>query len=160
MVYRYTLDSATEFLFGHGVQSLSAGLPYPPGSPLKSSNSDSHPSNIFAHHFNQAQVLSALRPRRGKAWPLLEFWHNTVAPHRQAIDNYIDPILKVAMEKKRASGIGSVADMKLDRVVGEDETLLDHLVHYTEDQDVLRDEALNIMIAGVFKPVSTAARPL
>src|ERR1700690_1267046 len=61
MVSRFTLDSATDFLFGNNVRSLSAGLPYPDNSPLTSSYDLSHPANVFAQAFDRAQKLSTLR---------------------------------------------------------------------------------------------------
>lgn len=152
MVSRFTLDSATEFLFGRDVCSLSAGLIYPPSSPhSKSVASENHPANKFAHAFSEAQIGTAYRGRFGSAWRLSEFWTDRVKKHMDVCYKFIDPILKEALEKKKMlkdNGlIGEKGDTK-DREVTEGETLLDHLVNYTEDPIVIRDEILNIMIAG------------
>jgi hypothetical protein len=35
-------------------------------------------------------------------WPLWEFWKDKVKPHRTIADEYIEPILNAALEKKKA----------------------------------------------------------
>lgn len=150
MASRFTLDSATEFLFGKNVCSLSAGLTYPPSSPLsKDVAFENHPANKFAHAFSDAQIATGYRGRFGSAWRLSEFWTDRVKKHMDVCYKFIDPILKEALEKSKMTkeNVDEKADAK-DREVKEDETLLDHLVNYTEDPIVIRDEILNIMIAG------------
>jgi hypothetical protein len=165
MVSRFTLDSATDFLFGNDVRSLSAGLPYPYNSPLSASYAHSHPSNVFAQAFGEAQRLSGLRSRYGSAWPLKEFWQDKVELHRKVINKFIDPILAEAIAKKQMAQGGS-AKKNGEWEVKDGDTLLDHLVNYTEgkwllfhastfnslvmhiDPNVLKDETMNIMIAG------------
>jgi hypothetical protein len=83
VVARFTLDSATEFLFGKDVGSLGANLPYPAGSPLAQDPSIlDHPSNAFVRAFMQGQNATAYRARFGWHWPLKEFWSDKVLPHR------------------------------------------------------------------------------
>lgn len=150
MVSRFTLDSATEFLFGKDVCSLSAGLVYPASSPhSKDVVFENHPANKFAHAFSDAQIATAYRGRFGSAWPLAEFWTDRVKRNMDTCYKFIDPILKEALEKNKMlkKEIDEKTDAK-DREVQEGETLLDHLVNYTEDPIVIRDEILNIMIAG------------
>ncbi|OJA07921.1 hypothetical protein AZE42_03680 [Rhizopogon vesiculosus] len=152
MVSRFTLDSATEFLFGKDVCSLSAGLIYPPSSPLsKDVAFENHPANQFAHAFSNAQIATAYRGRFGSAWRLVEFWTDRVKAHMDVCYKFINPILKEALDKKQMLKETETIDEKAeakDREVKEGETLLDHLVNYTEDPIVIRDEILNIMIAG------------
>ncbi|KIJ61016.1 hypothetical protein HYDPIDRAFT_97522 [Hydnomerulius pinastri MD-312] len=151
MISRFTLDSATEFLFGKDVCSLSAGLVYPPSSPLsKNVAFENHPANVFAHAFIEAQIATSYRGRFGKPWRLVEFWSDRVKKHMDVCYKFIDPILKEALAKKKAlKEAGLISDQnQKDREVVEGETLLDHLVNYTEDLTVIRDEILNIMIAG------------
>jgi hypothetical protein len=136
VVSRFTLDSATEFLFGNDVRSLSAGLPYPYNSPLSPSYAHSHPANVFAHAFSEAQRLSGLRGRYGSAWPLKEFWKDNVKVHRQVIDKFIDPILAEAIARKEISKDGTGLKDG-EREVKDGETLLDHLVNYTEGKSLL-----------------------
>ncbi|KAJ3713074.1 hypothetical protein C8R42DRAFT_298842 [Lentinula raphanica] len=60
VVARFTLDSATEFLFGKDVESLGANLPYPDGSALANDLSIlNHPSNVFVRAFMQGQIQTA-----------------------------------------------------------------------------------------------------
>jgi hypothetical protein len=100
MVSRFTLDSATEFLFGHDVCTLSAGLPYPGSSPgANSYDFMTHPSNKLAGALASSQTLTALRLRRGAIWPFMEFWGDKVKPHRKIIDEFIEPILVDALAK-------------------------------------------------------------
>jgi cytochrome P450 len=151
LISRFTLDSATEFLFGSNVKSLSAGLPYPHTSPL-SKTKNSHPANVFADAFIEAQILTSFRIRFGLSWPLREFWRDKVKRPRAIIDSFIDPILAEAVANKRAAG---KTEINGDREVKDGESLLDHLVNYTDDQTILKDEILNIMIAGRDTTAST-----
>lgn len=131
MVSRFTLDSATDFLFGKDICSLSAGLPYPSYSPLSESASV-HPSNVFASAFSTAQSITALRSRYGMHWPLFEFWKDSVKEHMDIIHDTLNPILTEAVAKKKAArAIGEVKADK-DREVKDGENLLEHLVNYTD----------------------------
>ncbi|TFK35037.1 cytochrome P450 monooxygenase pc-3 [Crucibulum laeve] len=116
---RFTMDSATEFLFSQDVRSLDAGLPYPYYSPLAElSEARDHPANKFSRAFDDA--------------------------------SFINPILAAAVKRKRENSKSSESTLKFtsDREVKEGETLLDHLINYTDDETVLRDEILNILLAG------------
>ncbi|KAI0944226.1 hypothetical protein AcW1_001983 [Taiwanofungus camphoratus] len=144
LVSRFTLDSATEFLFGQDVRSLSAGLPYPPtASALARVSPGTHPANGFARAFINAQTACVLRSRFASTWPLFEFWEDKVKAHMRAIDDFIAPILSNALEKRKKRGTGEAKEE-----VDDDETLLEHLVKLTDDPKVLKDETLNILIAG------------
>jgi hypothetical protein len=127
MASRFTLDSATEFLFGRNVRTLSAGLRYPEYSPLANSSTFmNHPSNKFANAFTAGQHLTALRTRYGPTWPLMEFWKDKVSAHRKVVDDFIQPILTEALDKRAAlSGKDVPGDC-------DDETLLSHLVGSTQ----------------------------
>jgi hypothetical protein len=100
MVARFTMDSASEYLFNHDVRTLSAGLPYPASSPLaNSSEFINHPSNEFADAFAAGQHHCAIRVSQGDAWPLMEFWADKVKPYRKIIDEFIAPIIQEALTK-------------------------------------------------------------
>lgn len=129
LVARFTLDSATEFLFGKDVRSLSAGLPYPPGmEKAKTHDSSAHPANQFAKSFLEAQIVSCARSRYSTAWPLWEFWENKVDKHVKVMDDFIQPILKdaLATKSKRVEKHSEDAD--------DDETLLSYLVKLTDGE--------------------------
>ncbi|RXW15330.1 hypothetical protein EST38_g10518 [Candolleomyces aberdarensis] len=128
---RFTMDSATEFLFSKDVQSLAAGIPYPHYSHLASaSEAVNHPANRFARAFDDAQ---------------------RVKQNMVVINEFIDPILAAAVQRKReAAAEQEDVEMKgkSEGEALENESLLDHLINYTDDENVLRDETLNILLAG------------
>ncbi|KAK1230887.1 Protein kinase alk2 [Marasmius sp. AFHP31] len=134
-VARFTLDSATEFLFGKNVRSLDAGLPYPKSSGIANPESFvNHPSNSFVTAFMKGQDLTARRTRTGTTWPLLEFWKDEVADQRAVVNEFIEPILAdVQQREKKEDG---------------SECFLEDLVKYTQDDQVILDELVNILVAG------------
>ena len=133
MISRFTLDSATEFLFGKDVRSLSVGLVYPPNSPLAADVAfQIHPANMFSRAFLQAQILTSYRSRLGWSWRLFEFWSDHVKKHMEVCYKFIDPILNEALRKKRSLKEAISESNPNDREVLEGETLLDHLVNCTE----------------------------
>ncbi|KAF7335780.1 hypothetical protein MVEN_02233900 [Mycena venus] len=149
-VARFTLDSATEFLFGRSVDSMSAGLPYPQSSPLVDLPSFfSHPSNAYVRSFVQSQILTTERIVFGSKWPLREFWKDRVKPHRKIIDEYIEPILNEELEKKKAKTQEDGDEEQDER------TFLNHLVRRTDAKDVIRDSIFNVLIAGRDTTAST-----
>ncbi|KAJ3521221.1 hypothetical protein NMY22_g12406 [Coprinellus aureogranulatus] len=144
---RFTMDSATEFLFAKDVRSLGAGLPYPHYSPLaQSSQNSDHPSNRFARAFDEAQGLMSTRTRKGMNWRLYEFWRDEVEVRMRVINGFLDPIIEAAIQRN-AGRIGEKEGM-VDSHADDDVSLLDHLARHTSDQKVLRDETLNILLAG------------
>ncbi|KAF5343389.1 hypothetical protein D9758_015616 [Tetrapyrgos nigripes] len=146
-VARFTLDSATEFLFGKTVNSLSAGLHYPALHPLSktaSSTTDflNHPSTKFVTAFSEGQQVTSQRLILGKYWRFKEFWQDKAAEHRKSVEEFILPILEDALEKRKDEVIsGEVKEIQ-------DETFLEHLVKFTEDKKVVIDELLNILLAA------------
>ena len=125
---RFTLDSATEFLFGSSAHTLGAPLPYAHNSPRKQTVREPHSSDKFANAFGQAQYQIALRTRYTGAWPLFEFWTDKTKTMMRTLYDFIDPILEETLAKKaageknsqeREDGGGSV-------------TLLDYLVEQTD----------------------------
>ncbi|KAI9001370.1 cytochrome P450 monooxygenase pc-3 [Trametes punicea] len=146
VISRFTLDSATEFLFGSCVHSLASPLPLPHGlSPYPSEDVKS-PSERFAHAFNMVQRIVAERPRLGWLWPLKEIFKTSTDEYMQVVDAFIEPILQEALRKKeerlRHQKAGDEKESQ------DDETLLDQLVKQTSDRTILHDETLNILLAG------------
>ncbi|KAF9445059.1 cytochrome P450 monooxygenase pc-3 [Macrolepiota fuliginosa MF-IS2] len=143
LVSRFTLDSATEFLFKNDVLSLSAGLPYPDQpSPFAKANSltfENHPSNAFVKAFVSGQDVVTLRGRSGTFWPLKEIWGDVVAPLRKEVDRFVEPFVKEGMKRKQE---------KVEGKTGETETLLDYLVDQTQDREVIKDELVNLLVAS------------
>ena len=120
---RFTLDTATEFLFGQNVKSLSADLPYP--STCKKASPRTHPSDEFAFAFNRSQEHMFLRVIYGQTWPLVDFWEDIVAKDKKTTNKFTDPLIRAALERKKAAK--GVYEVNRD-----DSTLLDHLVQQTD----------------------------
>ncbi|KAF9475904.1 cytochrome P450 [Pholiota conissans] len=144
LVSRFTLDSASEFLFGHMVGSLNAGIPYPPShADLNSSSFYAHPSTEFVKAFSEGQMKSVSRLGYGPEWALLEFGKDSVKPLRKVIDNFTQPLMVEALRRREQELKGEV-DSKNE----EDGNLLAHLVRHTQDPKVLQDELMNLLVAG------------
>lgn len=129
---RFTLDSATEFLFGNCVHSLSAGLPYPynVAPAAYPTTGKAKAADDFARAFAEAQSMISLRGTKGWIWPLFEiFKDDTTAPMR-IVNSFIDPILKEAIAKKQSAEVGGEKNVDTD-----DKTLLDHLVQMTTGRE-------------------------
>ncbi|KAI0630296.1 cytochrome P450 [Trametes polyzona] len=142
LVSRFTLDSATEFLFGKDVRSLSAGLPYPPTSEIARLQTSKPEADEFAEAFLRAQITSSKRGRYQALWGLTEFFHDKVQPQKAAIDKFISPILVAALQRK--AEMGSDPESKAT----EEDTLLSQLLKVTDDYNLIHDETLNILLAG------------
>ncbi|KAF5354751.1 hypothetical protein D9756_005648 [Leucocoprinus leucothites] len=144
LVSRFTLDSATEFLFRNDVHSLGAGLPYPDHpSPLAKPNSvvfENHPSNAFVKAFVGGQDVVSLRSRLGNFWPLKEMSGDAVAPLRKEVDRFVEPFVQEGMRRKQEKANGAKANGS--------ETLLDYLVDQTPDTEVIKDELVNLLVAS------------
>ncbi|KAG9096423.1 hypothetical protein FRC06_008676 [Ceratobasidium sp. 370] len=139
LVGRFTLDSATEFLFGSSTHSLNAPLPYPHEPPTDQ-------SATFAAAFNKAQEQLMLRFGLAKLWPLFEIWEDKTDESMRVINAFTDPILEERFRMKREGKL----KVKDSKAPGDEQgdTLLDHLVGFSDDEKVIKDELLNILIAG------------
>ncbi|RPD66741.1 cytochrome P450 monooxygenase pc-3 [Lentinus tigrinus ALCF2SS1-7] len=147
LVSRFTLDSATEFLFGTCVNSLHSPIPYPHGiSPF---GADQEPKTVkekFPKAFADAQRAVSERPRVGWLWPLKEIFKSRTDEDMAVVNAFLEPILQEALRKKEER---AKAGLDLDEKESqENETLLDHLVRQTSDPTILHDETLNILLAG------------
>ncbi|KAG1738016.1 cytochrome P450 [Suillus lakei] len=167
LISRFTLDSASEFLFGHCIDSLSAGLPYPYNA-TESTHAiqEDNTASAFAYAFSQAQQGINRRISIGQTWPLLEILADSTAEHMKVVNAFLDPILKDALEKHSTA-------VELDRnEIADDQTLVDHLVNLTSgeiachhrnsvfeiffsDFKIIKDETLNILLAGRDTTAST-----
>jgi hypothetical protein len=129
---RFTIDAASEFLFGKNLDTLSATLPIPGETvmgPKGSATDDSWGS--FAWAFEMAQQIITTRGRLGYFWPLFELFGDKTAPHTNVIRQWLDPLVKQAMEDK-----ARMAKAGIDRLVGE-KTFLQHLADSTEGKFIL-----------------------
>jgi len=142
---RFTLDSASEFLFGHCMHALSGDLPFPHNIqsdfPLAPSTSTTPPpvstvqeatrATEFADAFLEAQEVIAIRERYGWTWPLTEMWGDRSKKSMKVVNAYLAPIIRDAIQKKEmATRVGMEKEGK-DAGVEDGETLIDHLVAFT-----------------------------
>ncbi|KAJ6562294.1 cytochrome P450 monooxygenase pc-3 [Mycena capillaripes] len=139
---RFTMDSATSFLFGSCVDSLAAPLPYPStsSSPFLAAASPD-PADVFTAAYTAAMNHISSRSRFGWIWALFELTGDATRPQMRIVDAYLEPIIATAVARK--SALGASGALK-----GEPETLLDELLNLTSDPKVLKDEMLNILLAG------------
>lgn len=130
---RFTLDSATEFLFGHDVKSLNEPLLYPLHA-VAQSKAQAAPTTSLFKAFSLAQELTAARTRYGEHWPLLEFWKDEIAEQMKVVRSFLCPIVDEALARKQDKlALGTSGPKEgISREVQEGETLLDHLVKCTE----------------------------
>jgi hypothetical protein len=129
---RFTLDSASEFLLGNCVESLSAVLPYPyhVSTFPEPQTTRGAAANDFARAFLEAQEMSAARERLGWIWPLFEILHDNTAEPMKVVNRYLEPLIKDALERKASHPSKTIQDEK-NREIADDESLLDHLVNQT-----------------------------
>ncbi|KAL8845606.1 MAG: hypothetical protein Q9176_000242 [Flavoplaca citrina] len=122
LFYGYTLDAATDFLLGRSVGSLG--------------NADAQ----FARAFGDVQRIQNIRQRAGPFQvlvPLKKFWEGL-----KVMDAFIEPFVQDALnhtpeeldEKETESSSGS--------------TWLQSVARFTRDPKVIRDQIVNILLAG------------
>ncbi|KAJ3793618.1 cytochrome P450 monooxygenase pc-1 [Lentinula aff. detonsa] len=144
VISRFTLDVATEFLFGHCMNALAATLPYPQNVPPSqipvSDLSQSSAVSEFSAAFRQVQEIAIERQTIGWMWPLAEMWEDKSKRPMQIIHQYIEPIVHEA--------IIHAAVTPENKEISEDETFLSHLAKSVSDPVIIRDEILNILLAG------------
>ncbi|KAJ7857738.1 cytochrome P450 [Mycena olivaceomarginata] len=154
LIGRFTMDSATEFLFGSCVNSLHASLPLPHNVAFTSPESDSARAQVataFSAAFNESMLHVSNRARIGWAWPLVEMWADKTVGPMEIVSAYIDPVIHDAVEKKKLAkslGVNADGETTEDKAKEEGATLLDELLNVTSDPKVLKDETLNILLAG------------
>lgn len=131
LISRFTLDSATDFLFGQNVHSLSSQLPYPKSSGRPAPPPT--PADAFATAFLQAQVVAGDREKRGWTWPLWEMWRDGLKEPMKVVSAYVDPIVQEVVRKHKERVKAGQEPETTDKLTeaGEGETLLEHLVKTT-----------------------------
>lgn len=129
LFFQLTMDSATEFLFGESVDSLNS-----------SEGSESH---AFAAAFDFAQNKLGNRSRLG---PWVYFSHDTEFDKAcKTIHAFVDKIVYRALARVQALDTEKIIDGKeqFERYV-----FLNEMTKATQNPKQLRDELLNIFLAG------------
>lgn len=142
---KFTLDSGTAFLFGHNVGSLASELPYPERALRPRAE---HPVDAYTSSFLEAQRLTALRSRIGWLWPVKEIRSDAVKAHADVVRRYIEPVVDQAVRSHTEKEKHVNAPPSSLKQAEEDETLLDYLVKFTTDRQVLLDQIVNMLIAS------------
>ncbi|KAF7293313.1 Cytochrome P450 monooxygenase [Mycena chlorophos] len=149
LIGRFTMDSASEFLFDSCINSLKAHLPYPhnvpPSSlPIPPTDPVAIAATRFTDAFTEAMLRISEREVLGRIWPLFEIAGDKTKRAMGVISEYLDPIIQKAVDKKRGGGMRAMAtDEEKDGM-----SLLDEMLDQTDDPQVLKDEMLNMLLAG------------
>ncbi|RPB02863.1 cytochrome P450 [Choiromyces venosus 120613-1] len=132
LFYCLTLDSATEFLFGESVDSLLSPELNPTGAV---SGRGGEEQMSFARAFNVSQAYLIKRARlRGLYWMINppRFRRSNAIVHA-LVDRYVDMALHPEKRTRKVSG---------------KYVFLDAIAAETKDAKYLRDQCLNILLAG------------
>ncbi|KAF7303478.1 Cytochrome P450 monooxygenase [Mycena indigotica] len=148
LIGRFTMDSASEFLFDSCIHSLKAHIPYPHNIPASSlppppSDPTALAATRFTDAFTEAMLRISEREVLGRIWPLFEIMGDKTKPAMKVISEYLDPVIAAAVEKKR---LGKVQDQTEEDRDGM--SLLTEMLEQTDDPQVLKDEMLNMLLAG------------
>jgi cytochrome P450 len=135
LFFRLTLDSSTEFLFGESVNSLVDSSYTNSGIPVKSINGQMG----FEAAFNLSQDYLAARTRAQSLYWLInpKGFRDANRICHQLVDYYVN----MALDPKANRDFKSTQDR--ERYI-----FLEALAKDTRDPKLLRDQLLNILIAG------------
>lgn len=123
---RFSLDAASEFLFGKNLDTLSASLPTP-GAGMGPKGSATHDTwGSFARAFESAQQVITNRSRLGHFWPLFELSGDKNAPHVKVIHEWLNPLVDQALHDKAKEKQAGVCSPIADK------TFLQHLTDSTD----------------------------
>jgi cytochrome P450 len=132
LFFKFTIDSATEFLFGQSTDTLRDSLR---GETTSASN--------FAYAFNKAQHAVAIRSRTGLFGFLRVFLQEKGADDAIRIcHEFVDEFVDEAIQYRQKFEAGQI-DEKDNSYV-----FLHELAKETADKRRLRDELLNVLLAG------------
>jgi len=124
---RFTIDAASDFLFGQNLNTLSKRLPDPSSGSQSDRGSATDDSwGTFAQAFEAAQRIITMRARTGSIWPVFELFEDKTAPHVEIIKRWLDPLVNQTLERKAtAQKAGKWSTM-------EEKTFLEHLADSIE----------------------------
>ena len=130
---RFTIDSASEFLFGSCVHSIDDGLPYPQHVRSQDSRKiGTSDKEDFARAVTQVEDTIIQRLQLGFLWPIPETFSSKTARPMKVIDAYLEPILSAAIERRNKHRKLNPSAKENPDEIEEDETLVDHLLKVTD----------------------------
>ncbi|KAJ7279509.1 hypothetical protein C8J57DRAFT_1221171 [Mycena rebaudengoi] len=152
LIGRFTMDTATEFLFGQRPSRSPHNVARPPAVAhlTEGGNKEStHMANEFIAAFNESMQFIAERGYLGEIWPLWEMFEDKTVKPMKVVGAFLDPVIHATVEKKRATGAASIqADGAREKHVQEGGTLLDELLNSTSDAKVLKDETFVVIVTS------------
>ncbi|KAI3552608.1 cytochrome P450 [Colletotrichum abscissum] len=121
LFYRMTLDVTTDFLLGHGVNSLG------------------NPKHHFAHAFNEVQSYQMFYTIMAPFENILP--HGTYKRGIKVIEEFIHPFIQEAL---------ALPPSELEKLSKSDKdfTFLHNIARFTRDPKVIRDQLVAILLAG------------
>lgn len=132
LFFKFTMDTATQFLFGHSVNTQS-NYDHPSGE-----ISDSE----FVEQYTYTQLEASHNVRLG---PLARFRYNPAAQKaRKTVFTYVDHYIDVALDALKNREKSTISEEKNARPY----IFLEEIAKLTTDRKVLRDQVLNILLAG------------
>ncbi|KAG6811218.1 hypothetical protein H0H92_008479 [Tricholoma furcatifolium] len=141
---RFTIDAASEFLFGRNLSTLSGDLPIPGETPMGPKGSATRDSwGTFTGAFEAAQTIVASRTRIGWLWPLFEMFGDRSERYCRVIRRWLDPLVRQALQDRERERERGTTDGSL-----KDKTFLQHLVDSTSDPVLIRDQLLSMLLAS------------
>ncbi|KAG9004393.1 hypothetical protein FRB94_002411 [Tulasnella sp. JGI-2019a] len=146
-ISQFTMESATEFLFGRSFGVLKPALRLPGGTSSSATPPGGAGIGQFTRAFTSAMEHIATRNNEVGPWQLREIFGDRTKADMKMIYDVVDPIIDAALRSKMKAAKLS-GDTSQEGVDGNRETLLSHLVSETEDREMIRDELLNILLAG------------
>ncbi|KAI0916862.1 hypothetical protein AcW1_007802 [Taiwanofungus camphoratus] len=142
VMFRFALDSATEFLFGSCVHSLRAILPGASGATAQVADV----GDTFGKALAGVQYRLGQRARLAPLWPLFEIFSDKTSKDMKILNQFVEPIIQEALNRKQGLKAGS--KHVEENGTSERQTLLDQLIEMTDDVKLIADETINILIAG------------
>ncbi|KAK7018487.1 cytochrome P450 monooxygenase CYP63 [Favolaschia claudopus] len=140
---RFTLDAASEFLFGTDLETLSGSLPVAGKTTMGPKGSATDDSwGAFAKAFEMAQQIVTDRGRIGYLWPLFELFKDKNEDNAAVIQAWLDPLVRRAIEDKRAAEKAGINSPVADK------TFMQHLADSTDDHVLIRDQLLSVLLAS------------
>ncbi|KAJ7853718.1 cytochrome P450 monooxygenase CYP63 [Mycena olivaceomarginata] len=146
LVSRFTLDSASEFLFGMKLNTLSQPLTVPGKVKLGPKGSipidGATEFDEFTEAFERVAVIITRRGTQGDTWPLLELFEDKTEDSIATIMNWLEPIVNRAIsDKENGKAAGAVTPL-------DDNVFLDFLAAKTDDVEHIRYELVTYLIAS------------
>lgn len=127
VMYRFTLDTACEFLFETTLQALDSTLAYPYitlRSGDRTSAREITPEEAFSQALFGVRTVLAGRLNMGERWLLQEFFKDKSQPYMEVITKFLNPILEEGLAKHATRAETGIPD-------DEGKTLLDSLLRET-----------------------------